>query len=47
MAGTLAAKESVPGRMAEIAAIHLRIAGLTADEVEAEFRALEPDREPT
>jgi amino acid adenylation domain-containing protein len=47
MAGTLAAKESVPGRMAEIAAIHLRIAGLTTDEVEAEFRALEPEREPT
>jgi pyochelin synthetase len=42
MARALAAMESVPGRMAEIAAIHLRIARLTTAEVEAELAGETP-----
>ncbi|MDN3356789.1 amino acid adenylation domain-containing protein [Actinomadura sp. DC4] len=42
MAHALVAKESVPGRMAEIAAIHLRVARLTDDEVAAQLAGEAP-----
>ncbi|MFI6348456.1 amino acid adenylation domain-containing protein [Streptomyces sp. NPDC050560] len=41
MAGTLAAKEAVPGRMAQIAAVHLHVAALGPEELAAELAAPE------